>query len=88
MDMPTHEEGMKTCIIMTSTAIHTITLGNGKSFAAIVHNEVKSPAGAAVVINRVEAEAMIVLLQNALDDADRLNSGQRPIARSDPGKLQ
>ncbi|MYL98743.1 hypothetical protein GR702_13315 [Novosphingobium sp. FGD1] len=88
MHFPTHEEGLKRCLVMTSTAVHTATLPSGASFAALVINAPQHPCGAAVLMDRAETEAMIALLQNALDDADRLNAGKRPLARREKGSLQ
>lgn len=88
MEMMTHDQGMKPCAAMTDCAVHTITMEDGRAFAAMVFNERECPIGATVVLNRAEAEAQIALLQNALDDADRINSGKPPLARQDPGALQ
>lgn len=88
VDFPTHEDGRKRCLVMTSTAVHTATLASGKSFAALVINSPEQPCGAAVVMDRAETEAMIALLQNAIEDADRLNAGLSARARPDKGLLQ
>lgn len=88
MEMMTHDQGMKDCAVMTDCAVHTITMADGRAYAAMVFNQRECPVGATVVLNRAEAEAQIALLMNALDDADRINSGKPPLARNHPGSLQ
>jgi hypothetical protein len=88
MQFPTHEDGRKRCLVMTSTAVHTATLASGKSFAALVINAPQQPCGAAVLMDRAETEAMIALLQNAIDDADRLNADLPARAQREKGSLQ
>lgn len=78
MDGLTHDEGTKRCIVMTSTAIHTIGLAEGH-FACMVLNQPGSPAGAIIVLTREEVEAQITLLRNAIEDAERLDQGKAPI---------
>lgn len=88
MTMMTHDEGMKDCAVMTDCAVHTVEMADGCAYAAMVFNQRECPIGAAVFLNRAEAEAQIALLRNALDDADRINSGKPPLARAEPGSLQ
>ena len=66
----------------------TVTLASGKSYAVIVNNTPDAPCGAFVAMDRAEGEALIALLKNAMDDADRLNSGKPAFARRDPGMVQ
>ncbi|WP_066650727.1 MULTISPECIES: hypothetical protein [Sphingomonas] len=88
MEMMTHDQGMKDCAVMTDCAVHTIVMADGRAYAAMVFNQRECPVGATAVLNRAEAEAQIALLMNALDDADRINSGNPPLARENPGSLQ
>ena len=88
MEMLTHDQGMKDCAVMTSTAIHTVVMAGNTAYAAMVLNQRECPIGAVIFLDRAEAEAQITLLQNALDDADRINSGKPPLARAAPGMLQ
>lgn len=74
MHAPTHANGMKPCLVMTAAAVHTISLPEG-SFAAMVHDRPDLETGYIVVMDRAETEALITLLQNAIDDADRLDAG-------------
>lgn len=78
---PTRDQGKKDCAVSTTCAIHTITTTSGKAYAAIVFNQEHCPIGYASVMDRTEAEAHIALLQNALDDADRINGGKAPLAQ-------
>lgn len=88
LEMLTHDQGMKDCAVMTSTAVHTAVMAGGRAYAAMVFNQAECPIGAVIILDRAEAEAQIALLNNALDDADRINRGEQPIARADPGTLQ
>ncbi|WP_324694550.1 hypothetical protein [Novosphingobium sp. RL4] len=81
VDMLTHEQGMKPCLVSTSTAFHTVALNSG-NFAAIVLNDPGAPIGAVAFLDREEVEAHITLLRNAIDDAERLDRGQSPIHAS------
>jgi hypothetical protein len=80
MSMPTHEEGMKDCAVGISTAVHSVQLPSGKAYATLVLNQPGFPIGYATFVDRQEGEAMIALLQNAMDDADRMNAGEAPLA--------
>lgn len=75
MTVPTHDQGNKKCIVCTSVAIHTTTLGD-ESFASIALNQPEAPVGAVAFLDRAEVEAHIALLQNAIDDAGNLNAGR------------
>lgn len=88
LEMMTHDQGMKDCAVMTDCAVHTVTMAGGQAYAAMVFNQCECPIGAVIILTRAEAEAQIALLNNALDDADRINSGKPPLARQDPGMLQ
>lgn len=88
LEMMTHDQGMKDCAVMTDCAIHTVVMAGGRAYAAMVFNQRDCPIGAVTILSRAEAEAQIQLLNNALDDADRINRGEPPIARADPGMLQ
>lgn len=81
MDSLTHDQGMKPCLVMTDTAVHTVKMSDGTAYACIVHNHAEAPAGAVLFMDRAEAELLISLLNNALDDADRINAGKQPYAR-------
>jgi len=78
MEIPTHDQGMKSCVVGTSTAIHTVQL-NGKHFAALVQNQAPCPVGYVTFIDREEWEATKALMENALEDADRLDQGLQPL---------
>lgn len=78
MEMLTHDQGMKPCMVTTSAAIHTVLLGKGY-YAALVMNAPEIPFGAVAFLDREEIEAQIRLLRNAIDDADRLKAGKAPI---------
>jgi uncharacterized small protein (DUF1192 family) len=74
MEAPTHNGVMKRCVVMTETAIHTIALPEGH-FTAMVFSRTESDVAAIVILDRDEAEAQIALLQNAIEDAERLDAG-------------
>lgn len=78
MDGLTHEQGIKPCIVMTSTAFQTVKLAEGH-FACMVLNQPGSPAGAMIVLSREEVETLIATLRNAIEDAERLDQGKAPI---------
>ncbi len=88
LEMLTHDQGMKDCAVMTTTAVHTAVMAGGRAYAAMVFNQAECPIGAVIIVDRAEAEAQIALLYNALDDADRINAGKPPLARPDLGTLQ
>lgn len=78
MKMPTHDQGMKDCIVTTSVAVHTVEI-RGKHFAALVINQNECPLGAVSFLDRAEVEAQIALLNNAIEDAERMERGEAPI---------
>jgi len=78
LEMLTHDQGMKDCIVCTSTAIHTVKI-KGKHFAALVINQSQSPCGAVALLDRQEVEAQIALLKNAIEDAERMDEGKAPL---------
>lgn len=80
-EMMTHDQGMKDCFVATSTAIHTVEI-NGKHFASMVFNQAECPIGACVFLDRSEVEAQITLLKNAIDDAERMDQGLKPLHAS------
>lgn len=88
LEMQTHDQGMKDCAVMTDTAVHTVVMAGGRAYAAMVFNQQECPIGAVIILDRAEAEAQIALLNNALDDADRINSGKPPLARAERGMTQ
>lgn len=69
---------LKRCVVMTETAIHTIELPEGH-FAAIVQSRPNSDIAAISILDRDEVEAHIQLLRNAMEDAERLDSGKPTI---------
>lgn len=83
MECPSNH-GMKPCFMMDGVAIHTVTLPSGKAYAMIVHSNADRLTGAAALLNREEVEAHIALLRNAIEDAERINTGKAPFAR--PGQ--
>lgn len=78
MDCPTHANGMKRCVTMTATAIHTIELPEGH-FACVVFDRDASEIGAVCILDRDEVEAHIIFLRNAMEDAERLDAGLAPL---------
>lgn len=72
---PSHNGFEKQCTVMTETAIHTVALPEGH-FASIVLTRPDSDEGAIAILDRDETEAHIQLLQNAIDDANRLDRGE------------
>lgn len=72
---PSHNGVEKRCTVMTETAVHTVALPEGH-FASIVLSRPTSDEGAIAILDRDETEAAIQLLQNAIDDADRLDRGE------------
>jgi hypothetical protein len=79
VEAPTHGGAIKPCLVMTECAIHTVELAEGH-FAAIVHSlpGEKGPAAIAF-LDRDEVEAHILLLRNAMEDAERLDAGKPAI---------
>jgi hypothetical protein len=71
---PAHNNVMKNCVAMTQCAIHTIELPEGH-FAAIVASRPNSDVAAIQILDRDEVEAHILLLRNAMEDAERLDAG-------------
>ncbi len=78
MTAPTHNGAEKRCVVMTEAAIHTVTLPEG-SFAALVLSLPTNEIGAIVVMDREEIEAHILLLRNAIEDAERIDAGKFPM---------
>lgn len=75
----THDQGDKQCVVSTSSAISTVTLSNGHSYAAIVQNQQGCPMGYITLLDRAEFEAHVALLRNAIEDAERLDAGKHPL---------
>lgn len=73
----THDGTMQPCLVMTDVAIHTVTLAEGH-FAAIVTSDGKGRASVQI-LDRDDIEAQILLLRNAMEDAERLDAGKAPI---------
>lgn len=71
---PAHNGVIKTCVVMTECAIHTIDLPEGH-FAAIVESRPNNDIAAITILDRDEVEAHITLLRNAMEDAERLDAG-------------
>jgi hypothetical protein len=65
------------CIVCTTTAIHTIALSEGH-FAAMVQHRPGRPYGFISILDREEVEAQILLLRNAIADAELLDAGKPP----------
>ena len=78
MHAPTHGDKMKPCLVTTECAIHTMELAEGH-FACIVLSTPNGPSGALAILDRDEVEAHILLLRNAMDDAERLDRGEAPV---------
>jgi hypothetical protein len=79
VEAPTHGGTLKPCIVMSEAAIHTVTLEEG-NFAAVVLS-LPGPKGPAAIafLDRDEVEAHIVLLRNAIEDAERMDAGKAPM---------
>lgn len=78
MDAPAHGGVTKRCVTMTECAIHTAELPEGH-FACLVLSRPSSDVAAIAFMDRDEVEAHIVLLRNAIEDADRMDAGKAPI---------
>lgn len=74
MRAPAHNNVEKNCVTMTEQAVHTIGLPEGH-FAAIVLSRPNSGVAAIAILDRDEVEAHILLLRNAMEDAERLDAG-------------
>ena len=74
MQAPAQNGVLENCVVMTESAIHTIDLPEGH-FAAIVHSRPTSDVAAIAILDRDEVEAHILLLRNAIEDAERLDAG-------------
>jgi len=74
LDCPVHSGGVKASIVMVNQAVHTIELPEGH-FAALVLDRPGLHTAAVAIMDRADIEATIALLQNAIDDADRLDRG-------------
>jgi hypothetical protein len=79
MTLPTHHNprGAK-CVSMTANNFLTMQV-QGHWYAGLVLSRAESPIGAVVMMDRGEIETLICLLNHAIDDADRLNTGLKPI---------
>lgn len=78
LELETHDQGMKNCAVMTSSAILNLQTPSGKWYAAIVMNQPTMPVGCVALLDGDEIDAHIALLRNAKEDADRLNAGKAP----------
>jgi hypothetical protein len=78
MDAPAHNGVVKRCVTMTEAAIHTVKLPEGH-FAALVLSRPNSDMAAIAFMDREEVEAHITLLRNAMEDAERLDTGKEAI---------
>ncbi len=74
MDAPVHGGGTAQAVVMTESAISTITLAEG-SFACFVQSTPGCPFAAISILDRDEVEAHILLLRNAMEDAERIDQG-------------
>ena len=72
---PTHGGRVLPCLTFTECAIHTIILEEG-AFAAIALSNPHDPHGAVAILDADEVDAHIVLLRNAIEDAERHNDGK------------
>lgn len=81
MEALTHDQGMRRCMVCTSSAVQTISLPEGH-FVSLVVNQPAAPGGAIIVMDRDEVEALILLLRNAMADADLLDAGKAPVHAS------
>lgn len=79
LEMLTHDQGMKDCFVATSAAIHTVEIPGYGHCAALVLNQAECPIGAVILLDREELEAQVLLLRNAIADADRMDVGLAPI---------
>ncbi|MFL6864058.1 MAG: hypothetical protein ACJ8DZ_13775 [Allosphingosinicella sp.] len=78
IEAPTHGGVIKPCIVMTESAIHTVTLDEG-SFAAIVLSLPGSGSAVLAILDEDEVEAHIMFLRNAIADAKLIDAGKAPI---------
>lgn len=79
MDAPSHNGIIRRCVVMTECAISTIKLPEG-AFACIVASVPNANRPASIMLlDRDEVEAHIALLRNAMDDAERVDSGLAPM---------
>lgn len=79
MDAPTHT-GMKRCVVVSEVAVHTITLEDGGSFAALVHsNPGRGGEAYIAIMDRSDINETTTMLRNAIDDADLIDAGLPPI---------
>ena len=74
MEAPLHDGRTGQAVVMTESAISTITLPEG-SFACFVQSTPGCPFAAISILDRDEVEAHIQLLRNAMEDAERLDQG-------------
>lgn len=79
LNMPTHSQGVKACLVCTENIVSTASLGDGHYVVTVI-NQPESPVGAVAIFSREEVRAHIALLQLALDDADRLYAGKPALA--------
>ena len=77
IELFTHDQGVKDCIVATSVAILTVNIG-GKHYAALVLNRADAPLATVALLDRQEFESQSQLLGHALEDADRLDQGKAP----------
>lgn len=75
---PTHH-GNKECVTMTAM-VHTVTLPEGSFTALVLSNDV-GRRGAIAIMDHDDVEALIALLQLAVEDAKRIDRGEVPLAR-------
>ena len=77
MHCPTHFADEKPCVVMNGMAVHTVTLAEG-SFAMLVIDRDDTKNGAALVLDRDDVAALRVLLDHAIEDAERIDRGEAP----------
>lgn len=75
LDCPVHGGAVKPCMVATSNAVHTLDLPEGH-FAALVLDAPNLGIGAVAIMERAEVEALILLLRNAVEDAELLDAGK------------
>lgn len=82
VESPVQEGGRKPCMVMTGEMVTTITLEDGRSYAAVTYSRPDLEVGAIAILSRDEVEAHVMLLRNAIDDAERANRGEQMIHAS------
>lgn len=78
LELSTHTDGAKPCLVCTTVAVATVQPAGGAHYASLVIDQPGRPIASAIFLNRQELEAIVILLGNAIDDAERIDAGLRP----------